>query len=251
MNVKYLNLPLNLQVAEICPFLGLSEDSLPPDLQELLAKAMQKIAPLVHPIGAYADFAVEQISPESLTLSGTSLQIEGSQVMPHFVSCQRVTLLAVTLGREVAEALEELSQTKISEAVLLDATASAATENLAEHLDTLITGEIRRKGFYPTARFSPGFSDWSISWQKELLASLNGAKLGLRLTPYNLLDPVKSITAAIGWSSTPVTRNYEMPNRLKPCQGTISCPNCPLATTCQFSLATNTCQAVKNIAEYT
>ncbi len=236
MTVKYLNLPLSLQVEEICPFLGLTVEALQPDLEELLKQAVRKVSQLAQPKGAYAHFAVKQINSDKITLSDTNLQIEGSQTLPHFVSCQRVTLLAVTLGKEITNVLEELSQTKISQAVLLDATASAAAENLAEQLDALITGEIRRKGFYPTARFSPGYSDWNLSWQKELLESLDGEKIGLGLTPYNLLEPIKSITAAIGWSSEPVTRNYELPNRLKPCQGTESCPHCPLSATCQSSL---------------
>ena len=90
------------------------------------------------PKGAYAHFAVKQINSDKITLSDTNLQIEGSQTLPHFVSCQRVTLLAVTLGKEITNVLEELSQTKISQAVLLDATASAAAENLAEQLDACL-----------------------------------------------------------------------------------------------------------------
>ena len=33
MTVKYLNLPLSLQVEEICPFLGLTVEALQPDLE--------------------------------------------------------------------------------------------------------------------------------------------------------------------------------------------------------------------------
>lgn len=235
MTVQQLNLPLTLTLSEVYPFLGMTEKDLTPDLKELLDRALQKVNRLAQPKGAYGEFVVEQITPDKLTLQGTKLQIQGSQTMGHFTFCRRVTFLAVTIGQQIAQAIEELSHTKISEALLLDAAASAATENLAEQLDALITGEIRRKGFYPTARFSPGYGDWQLTWQKELIFSLDGEKIGLGVTPHNLLTPIKSITAAIGWSTQPVTRNYELPNRNKPCQGTVSCQHCPLSASCPSS----------------
>lgn len=231
-----LMLPCTLNIAEVYPFLGLSEDALTPQLKELLEHALQKVCHLSKPRGTYADFAVNTLKPDHIELVGSNLCLQGTQTLRHFASSSRITLLAVTLGEQVATTLAELSKEKNSEALIFDAVASAATENLAEQLDSLIVGEIRRKGFFPTARFSPGYSDWNLSWQKSLVESVHGAKIGLSVTPYFLLEPIKSITAAIGWSSTPLARNYEAPTRLKPCQGTLSCEHCPIREHCQASI---------------
>jgi len=232
MASRRLKLPFTLTEDDVLPFLGSKADALTPQLRDLLQNTMKKVGSLAEPQGVYADFKVRSITEERLELDGTSLRIQGRQTMRHFSTSQRVTLLAVTLGERVAATLSQLSSTRIGEALIFDAVASAATENLAEQLDALISGEIRRQGFFPTARFSPGYGDWDLAWQKELVNSLQGDQIGLRVTPYSLLEPVKSITAAIGWSSTPILRNYETPVRKKPCQGTLSCSQCPLQGYC-------------------
>jgi len=238
MTRRLINLPFSLDITEVYPFLGLDEKNLTPQIQELLLNTIHKVSLLAHPRGTYADFVVSQVTQDRIDLVDSKLCILGQETLRHFASSSRITLLAVTLGKQVAAALEELSQKKGSEALFFDAVASAATENLAEQLDSLIVGEIRRKGFFPTARFSPGYSDWDLSWQKALVDSINGDRIGLGVTPYSLLEPIKSITAVIGWSSSPITRNYLPPNRLKPCQGTLSCAHCPLKEHCPSSFST-------------
>ena len=49
------------------------------------------------------------------------------------------------------------------------------------------------------ARFSPGYGDFSIQYQKEILAVLEAGKsIGLSMTDGCMLIPTKSITAIIG-----------------------------------------------------
>ncbi len=232
MTVRRFHLPLNLKTEEVYPFLGMPAETLTSELQKQLKQAIQKVSRLAVPQGVYTDFPVRKITAENLKLAGTDFQIQGKQTMLHFATAAKVTLLAVTVGSQVAAALEELSCKKIGEAVFFDAAASAAAESLVEQLDALICREIIRKGFYPTARFSPGYGDWGLHWQKSLVSAVQGDAIGISVTPYFLLEPVKSITAVIGWSTVPVTRSYELPKKVKPCQGNISCQHCPLSASC-------------------
>ena len=67
--------------------------------------------------------------------------------------------------------------------------------------------EIQRKvaneGYYLRPRFSPGYGDFSIEHQKQILQMLNAAKeIGVSSTESSMLTPTKSVTALIGLSKS-------------------------------------------------
>lgn len=235
-----LNLPLRLDPEEIYPYLGIVRSD-PSDLiRELIDMYLKKIRHLAKPQGIWETWNVRAVSSKIIQLEGAPLMIEGPLTTAHFAGCPRISLLAATLGPGVVSFLEELSSSKPGHALIFDAVASAAAENLTEQLDSLIGREIRRSGYYPTARFSPGYGDWPLTWQQSLLDSLGADRIQLSANPYSLLIPVKSVTAAIGWSNFPVERNYDPPSPRKPCQGTLKCRHCPLAPHCEhFSGSTD------------
>ncbi|MBZ4653744.1 MAG: Vitamin dependent methionine synthase activation region [Peptococcaceae bacterium] len=232
--MNLVQLPLNLSPEEVFPFLGITSGTrLAPELMNLIQHYLQSIKELAKPQGLWQTYGVKDISPERITLEASPLVIAGKKTVPHFDTSVKVSLLAVTLGSRIDNLLAELGRERTAHALILDGVASAAVEGLAEQLDQHISREIRRQGYFPTARFSPGYGDWPLSWQKAFLESIDAKKIELSVTPHFLLQPVKSITAAIGWSHIPVERNYELPARKKPCQGTLSCQNCPLSSVCQ------------------
>ncbi len=232
--MNLVQLPLNLAIKEIFPFLGITSDTrLAPELLDLLEQYLGVVKELSKPQGLWQTYVVKTISPERITLETSPLVIEGKKTVLHFVTSAKVSLLAVTLGGRIDNLLAELGQKHPAHALILDGAASAAVETLAEQLDQHISREIRRQGYFPTARFSPGYGDWPLSWQKAFLESIDAKRIELGVTSHCLLNPVKSITAAIGWSRIPVERNYELPARKRPCQGTLSCQHCPLAPVCQ------------------
>ena len=76
---------------------------------------------------------------------------------------------------------------------------------LEEYLDgeqEKIGRELEREGKYLRPRFSPGYGDFSICHQGQLLAMLEAPKrIGLSMTDSSMLTPVKSVTAVIGVSA--------------------------------------------------
>ena len=58
---------------------------------------------------------------------------------------------------------------------------------------------------YTTSRFSPGYGDFPIEVQPDMIRYIDGQrKIGLNVTSNNLLVPRKSVTAVIGVSDRPV-----------------------------------------------
>lgn len=228
-----LNLPLSIDPSLVYPYLGLTESSLSPELRELIDRYILETMRLSVPRGVWQTVNIALKEEARITLEASTLEILGTSAIAHFLTSTKVTLLAATLGERLGSYLEELSKAQPAHALILDAVASAAVEHLTEELDQLVSRDIRRQGYHPTARFSPGYGSWPLSSQKDFLDSLDAGKIGLTVNSYFLLQPVKSVTAAIGWSQVPVSRNYEMPLGTKPCQGTLSCSNCPLYHSCK------------------
>jgi hypothetical protein len=67
----------------------------------------------------------------------------------------------------------------------------------ADYVEGLELGE----GEYLTPPFSPGYGDWDLSHQQEVLDLLDAPRrMGLTLTQAGMLVPEKSITALVGVS---------------------------------------------------
>lgn len=225
--------PLNLTLEETYPYLGMRTDKgITPDLTKRIQKSVEQIRLKAHPRCLYMTVPVKEFTPDRVSLEGSDLVIAGEKTAAHFQSSSQVSLFAVTIGDEIDTLLSAQSEDKSVQVLLLDGVASAAAENIAEQADAILSRDIRRQGFFPTARFSPGYGDWPLSWQKPFIESVQGIRIGISVTPQFLLHPVKSITAVIGWSKIPVERNYETPSRTLPCRGTMSCRLCPLAGQC-------------------
>ena len=99
-----------------------------------------------------------------------------------------------------------------------------AVEEAADDLERQIKEKVRSEGKYLTNRYSPGYGDFPIEVQRQLLDYLNaGRAIGLTLTPTNLMVPRKSITAVLGISSVPKPDIYG------------NCIHCPLQTKCTWA----------------
>lgn len=142
----------------------------------------------------------------------------------HLEGCHRVVALAVTVGPLIEEQVEVLfSQGNYNSALLLDAAGSTAAETTAEYANLSISSQMAKFGFHTLRRFSPGYGDWDLSVQPELLPLTGGSEIGISVTSSFMLTPRKSITALIGvrsdWIRDPYRENVsdEIPCNLPGC----------------------------------
>jgi len=236
MTASLFSLPLNLTPEEAYPYLGISKNPISLELSGLINHYLLLVRQTASPAAVHQTYDVHSSPAETeICLDGAPLVLEGPATIRHFSTSSRVTLIAATLGPSVDGLLSDLGKRLPSHALICDGIASAAAEHLVEQLDLLVSREIRRKGFFPTARYSPGYGDWPLMRQRDFLDSVEANKIGLTLSPHFLLQPVKSVTAAIGWSTVPLAREYETCTQEAPCHGASSCVNCPLSGSCAFS----------------
>ena len=91
----------------------------------------------------------------------------------------------------------------MGKSVVLQACAAAYLEEYCDDLQLSIGEELKAQKKWLRPRFSPGYGDFDIHHQDDILRMLDTAKkIGLTLTGGNMLTPSKSVTAVIGLSET-------------------------------------------------
>ena len=164
------------------------------------------------------------------SLAGTSFRPRGEDLRRHLSGCGRVILMAATLGLETEALLRRAQSVRMADALLMDALASAAVENVCDNLceDLARTFAPRRL----TSRFSPGYGDFPLSQQRELCDVLNaGRLLGISLTPGGMMIPQKSVTAVLGLAG----EGASVPARS-------GCEGCGLSAHCAFRKEGQSCE---------
>lgn len=137
------------------------------------------------------------------------LKIASRNLAKNMKGCERAVMLGATLGIEVDMLMKKYSLTEMTKAVVLQACAAAMLEEFLDNWQGEYEKEAEKEGYYLRPRFSPGYGDFDISHQEDILRMLDSAKkIGLTMTDGYMLTPTKSVTAVIGMSkdSTPCHR---------------------------------------------
>ena len=136
---------------------------------------------------------------DKTSTSNNCLALHGSSIGRHLTGCCKVIVMAATVGEAIEKQVtKSFEEGRYSFSVLLDAAATAAVEQVADAMEKTIHNEVKRLGLAMKWRFSPGYGDWPIQQQTEILNLAGGSDIGISLTESLMLMPRKSITAVIG-----------------------------------------------------
>ena len=153
-------------------------------------------APLPAEVAAYA----RQCEAE-LTAAATPRSL-GRRLSRSLFAGQSI-LYAVTLGAEADRLLRRWGAQNMAKAAVGQAVCATWLDTLCEEYCAALLPELG-PGVYLTAPFSPGYGDWPLAAQAQVLALLDAPRrLGLTLTAGGMLAPEKSVTALVGLSDRP------------------------------------------------
>ena len=155
------------------------------------------------------------------TLTGTDFRPKGEDVGRLLTDCDQVILMAATLGMEAETLLRRTQAKDMAMALILDAAAGAAVENVCDNFCADLAAAFAPR--FLTERFSPGYGDLPLGQQEDLFRLLDiSRRIGVSLTESGLMLPQKSVTALIGVSDRPQSR------RVRGCDG------CALSADCAY-----------------
>ena len=140
----------------------------------------------------------------SVALRGSGLALGGDDISRHLDGALAVGVMAVTLGAEVDRRLRLLAHTSPFDQVVYDACATALAERAADAAESELVAEAAARGLFPNWRYSPGYGDFDVDVQPDLLRTLDAARqIGLTVADFHLLVPTKSVTAVLGMFAEP------------------------------------------------
>lgn len=134
-----------------------------------------------------------------------SLHINSKSLSKNMKGCEQAIVLGATLGVGIDMMMKRYMLTDMAKVVVMQACAAAMLEEYLDERQLEMETELNARGLFLRPRFSPGYGDFSITHQEEVLRMLDAAKtIGLSMTEGSMLTPSKSVTAVIGLSTSNV-----------------------------------------------
>ena len=158
-------------------------DTIKPYLDEFYKVVNYKVA-----------YAIVDLKVEESVADFGFAKVESNALSKVLFGYNKAYIFAVTVGIDVDRLISRLNIKSSIDAYFMDAIGSCAAESLAEYLNDKLCSD---KDCTP--RFSPGYADFPLDFQRALLERLNSnVSVGITLTENLLMIPTKSITAVIG-----------------------------------------------------
>lgn len=179
---------MKLDRQEVARYLGTGAASLSPALEKLIDGCEEELFSAVTP-----RYLSRRVALSSLPFASADLS-------RHLQNCQEGFLLAVTLGAACDRLLRRWSVSHMGRAAVGQACAATWMDDCCDQYCETLEGGLA-PGEFLLPPYSPGYGDFSLDYQGELLQRLDaGRRLGVSLTAGGMLVPEKTITAVVGIS---------------------------------------------------
>ena len=227
---------MNVDKREIYRYLGYQGRVPDENVLREVDRCLEALREAVTPRFVYRQYPIEKFfsdnierpfldeKPGTELLSIAGMKIQSRSLCRNLRDCKSAYLMAATLGIGPDRLIARASVAKMSRAVILQAAAAAMIEACCDEVNQKIIKEAEDQGLYCRPRFSPGYGDFSLEYQKDFAQILRIQKeIGVSLTQSLLMMPSKSVTAVIGLS--PVKKECALHG----------CEVCSKAEECSFS----------------
>lgn len=186
---------------EAIRYLGYGKASIDEKTYVLIQECFEELERISVPKCVYQIFELSFSQEDELQIC--NLHIKSKNLYKNLRGCEQVVLFGTTLGSVVDRQLHTYEITDMAKAVVMQACAAAMLEEYCDKVQNEIAMELSAEHLYLRPRFSPGYGDFSILHQQEILNMLDAPKrIGLTMTDAYMLAPTKSVTAIIGVSNT-------------------------------------------------
>ena len=136
---------------------------------------------------------------DPISLQGSATVIEGQSANNLLKNSFAVIFMAVTIGSGLEKLASRYTKEKQFEnALVLDTIGSEAAEASANALNSYLLTLARQAKHTLTGRFSPGYGDMPLKFQKDMFKELALDRLSIILDKKYILFPRKTVTAIIG-----------------------------------------------------
>ena len=189
---------MDARTREAVRYLGFGRNAADEQTEKLISEVFTELDRIARPKAVHRVFSCVQRKEE---IQIGTMQVHSKNLARNLQGCTQTVLMATTLGIEVDLAMRRYALTDMAKVVIFQACAAAMLEEFCDECQAKIADEMapKYKGMRP--RFSPGYGDFDIHHQEEILRMLDAhKKIGLSMTESCMLTPTKSVTALIGFA---------------------------------------------------
>lgn len=192
---------MDIRTREAVRYLGYGKHAIDERTLQLVEDSFQELEHIVNTKFIYRIFEITFLDVDVLTIG--NMKIKSKNLSKNLKGCSQAVVFGATLGAGVDMLMKRYSLTNMAKTVVLQACAAAMLEEYCDEEQNKIAEELGKDHMYLRPRFSPGYGDYSILHQEDILRMLDTAKMiGLTMTESYMLTPTKSVTAVIGISKT-------------------------------------------------
>ena len=197
-----INEKIETDIKDVYRYSGIKENN-DKNLQNAVLEVKKEVENAFTPTLCYT-----KISLENDTLNFLGEPVNSKNLQKNLKDCESVYVFAATAGIEIDRIINKYLTLSPSRAVIAQGAGTAITEALCNLFCKKIAEEEIKNNNYLRPRFSPGYGDFSLEYQKNILDILSAQKLtGITLTDSLLMVPVKSVTAVMGVSKKDTSCN--------------------------------------------
>lgn len=190
---------MDKRTKEAVRYLGYGKNAADEKTLALIAGAFAELEHTVSPKSVWRIFDLEQ-TEDGRNIIG-NMEIKSTSLTRNLKNCAKAVLFGATLGTAIDRLIARVSLADMAKAVVFQSCAAVLLEEYCDQKQIAIGQELEKEGLYLRPRFSPGYGDFDISYQRPLMRMLDCAKtIGLTMTESFMMTPMKSVTALIGAS---------------------------------------------------
>lgn len=185
---------------ETCRYLGYKGGARPDErTAEIILRVADEVRAAASPRSRAVRLPLSFFGEDGIII-GTA-ETHSAALRKNLKDCGECYLMAATLGVGADMLQRRYAAEKVSYAAICQAAAAALIEEVCDEKNEELRQEAAREGLLLRPRFSPGYGDFPLEFQRDALSMLSApSKLGLTVTDSLMLAPTKSVTAVIGIS---------------------------------------------------
>lgn len=205
--------PAEADFSEIARYLGYRR-SAPPgdDVAAMIKTCAFEMFEVINPHGVWETFELKcntgvrfncltkcNTGVRSHCLTFADVTIPSIDLSHNLENCNKVTLLAATIGPQVDALIRRTQITDSVKASIFQATGAMYIEKVVDYINGQIKKDAALSNMNCKPRYSPGYGDVPLTIQKDFFRLLPCTKIGLTLMDTLIMSPEKSVTAFVGW----------------------------------------------------
>ena len=177
---------------EAARYLGYQAKVIDEQTYNMLVEGFAKLEAIKHSRFVYRLFLINRLGNDTLKIG--EIEFNSKNLAKNLSGCEKCAIFAVTLGVEVDMCIRQCAVMDMAKATALQACAAVLVEELCDQVEE----ELKSQGDLK-ARFSPGYGDLSLAYQKDVLRVLDASKkIGVTINDEYMMLPLKSVTAIVG-----------------------------------------------------